>query len=675
MDLSLRYYQEDALESIYAIRDSGGDRALCAMATGLGKTVIAEEVARTSKKPVVIFEHRGRLMKQMLKTIYLWNPNADVGLVGFGKRQWGHEITIMGVQTVTASKSSMNKLAQMRPKTVIADECFPAGTLVDGKPIETIKEGDLVTSFDECTKQFCLKKVVHTFRRKSEKLVRVHFTDGKVVHCTPNHPFFTRDGWVLAENLTWKTQVLHASLGWVPVEVVALLSYNDDVYNFEVEGTHTYTANGFVVHNCHHYQFNEWYQALVTAKPEFLLGLTATYKLGTPENIADARRVFGDICYQKTLPQGILEEQLADIRYHKVITGQVLRPIRKAGGEYVEGDLGEVLNISPRNEDIVRCMLETGAQNACCLAFCSTIEHSETLAALARSMGINAVSLTQKDNDEEDAILDALARGEINVLFSCQKLGEGFDLDLVQKIYLCSKTMSQAKYLQWVGRLTRRIKGFKEIGDVYDFFDNGSHSLEQIGLEDILGIPLAPSKSVKKALQEKLDQDGEVSDYRGMNSDENSLVLPYAYTDLRYQQKELFHRCDWERIEGGAFVTTVKLTRFLLYPAPGGRYDVIMSFKRNQFSPRTRSTLIHGIDLGYAKSIAEEQARRIAQNLEKLVDPSEKWNNDPITDEQIRQLSTLHIYIPPGCTKQQASFLMNKRFAKIKAQREAKKGA
>ncbi len=285
-------------------------------------------------------------------------------------------------------------------------------------------------------------------------------------------------------------------------------------------------------------------------------------------------------------------------------------------------------------------------------------------------MGIAAVSLTQRDDDDE--VLDALAREEINLLVSCKKIEEGFDMDIIRKIYLCSKTMSQAKYIQWIGRGSRRIEGIKEEFDVYDFYDNGAHSLEQLSLEDILGIPLAPGTSVKRALEKKLVEDGEISDYRGVSADESSIVLPYAYTDVRYQKKELFHRCDWSRTKEGAYITEVKDSRLILYPAPKNRYDIILSFKRNPFSPRVRSTLITGMELGYAKSIAEEQARKIAGGLEKLVDPSEKWNNDPISSEQVKKLKDLHIYIPPNCTKQQANLLMNKRFARLRAN---KKGA
>src|SRR5690606_12125692 len=55
------------------------------------------------------------------------------------------------------------------------------------------------------------------------------------------------------------------------------------VYNFEVEGLHTYIAGGLVVHNCHHVQkTNKWGKAIdLFPNPECLgLGVTASPRRG-----------------------------------------------------------------------------------------------------------------------------------------------------------------------------------------------------------------------------------------------------------------------------------------------------------------------------------------------------------------------------------------------------------
>lgn len=80
---------------------------------------------------------------------------------------------------------------------LILDECFIAGTLVDGRPIESIAVGDMVAAFDNngTTSQ---RRVTRTFKTVPSSLVRIRFNDGRTLTCTPGHPFFTACGWVKA---------------------------------------------------------------------------------------------------------------------------------------------------------------------------------------------------------------------------------------------------------------------------------------------------------------------------------------------------------------------------------------------------------------------------------------------------------------------------------------------
>ena len=102
----------------------------------------------------------------------------------------------------------LDKLAE--PEIVIIDECFPAGTIVDGAgPIESINIGDTVTSYDERTNRVVTSKVtaimshVHT-----GDLIQI-YSCGKVITCTRNHPILTRNGWKKAEDIGVKDELLH----------------------------------------------------------------------------------------------------------------------------------------------------------------------------------------------------------------------------------------------------------------------------------------------------------------------------------------------------------------------------------------------------------------------------------------------------------------------------------
>ena len=96
--------------------------------------------------------------------------------------------------------------------------CFCSGTLVQcyggNKEIQDIKEGDLVFSYNEVLNKIELKPVVaSTCTSKSATVVKVRFTNGQELVCTPNHPFAVRKhvdkgssreivSWVSAKDLT-----------------------------------------------------------------------------------------------------------------------------------------------------------------------------------------------------------------------------------------------------------------------------------------------------------------------------------------------------------------------------------------------------------------------------------------------------------------------------------------
>lgn len=84
--------------------------------------------------------------------------------------------------------------------------CFVSGTLVemgDGSfiPIESIKEGDLVKSYDVDTQEFCVKPVVRLNVNPVKTLVKVILENGEEIVCTEDHLFLTTDGWVEAKDL------------------------------------------------------------------------------------------------------------------------------------------------------------------------------------------------------------------------------------------------------------------------------------------------------------------------------------------------------------------------------------------------------------------------------------------------------------------------------------------
>lgn len=131
-----------------------------------------------------------------------------------------------------------------------AKGCFLPGTMIatpnGEQPIETLKPGDTVISFNEKTKKTQESKIgdVDVLKR------RVFYTINGSVHATAEHPFYTDKGIVEVKNLTTKHKLYDRDHKEVEVTSIEKTSRNVTVYNLlDVEPNNNYFADGFLVHN------------------------------------------------------------------------------------------------------------------------------------------------------------------------------------------------------------------------------------------------------------------------------------------------------------------------------------------------------------------------------------------------------------------------------------------
>jgi hypothetical protein len=134
--------------------------------------------------------------------------------------------------------------------------CFVAGTEIltsEGeKNIENIQVGDWVLADDPNTPgEIEYKQVTDTFVRHTDKLVDLYI-DGEVISTTGEHPFWTPDkGWVEAKDLTVGSLVQTEDGRIIDVDKIEKREGDFTVYNFKVDGFHTYFVSdlGVLVHN------------------------------------------------------------------------------------------------------------------------------------------------------------------------------------------------------------------------------------------------------------------------------------------------------------------------------------------------------------------------------------------------------------------------------------------
>lgn len=186
--MNLRPYQIQAMNDIRRQYATGHRSPVLVANCGWGKSCTAAEISRLSTAKgnrVLVIAHRVELIEQLQDTFDAWGVPSD-------------RCDIMMVQSATRR---LDKLPQY--DFIICDECFPGNVKVDGKPLKSIKNGDIITSWNHETKSFEEDVVVHVFRRKPAKMCVVKLENGQKIPCTPNHPFFVKGvGYVQAEKLS-----------------------------------------------------------------------------------------------------------------------------------------------------------------------------------------------------------------------------------------------------------------------------------------------------------------------------------------------------------------------------------------------------------------------------------------------------------------------------------------
>jgi hypothetical protein len=140
--------------------------------------------------------------------------------------------------------------------TRVQGKCFVAGTEIlttEGeKNIEDIQVGDWVIADDPTTPgEIEARQVLETFVRHTNQLVDLYI-DGEIISTTGEHPFWTPDkGWVEAKDLEVGSLVQTQDGRVIDVDRVEKREGDFTVYNFNVEGFHTYYVSnlGILVHN------------------------------------------------------------------------------------------------------------------------------------------------------------------------------------------------------------------------------------------------------------------------------------------------------------------------------------------------------------------------------------------------------------------------------------------
>ena len=210
MSKHLRHYQSDAkgrvLEEWQSVPST-----LVVLPTGCGKTVLfAAIIEACQPHRSLVLAHREELIWQARDKIERFAKlDCEIEMADlyaninnlFNKAP----VVISTVQTQGSKRGDRTRMSRFKPDDFgrsVFDECFPAGTLVDGKPIEQVKCGDVIRT--HCG----FGTVTHCFKRQVLDICVITFQSGQTLVCTPDHPVWTGRGFVGARNLIQNDMVL-----------------------------------------------------------------------------------------------------------------------------------------------------------------------------------------------------------------------------------------------------------------------------------------------------------------------------------------------------------------------------------------------------------------------------------------------------------------------------------
>lgn len=499
--LNLREYQKPWVDKMLSEFQGVGQAP-----PGSGKTCMALEMYLRLGQPCLWLTHTVGLAEQVAERLFEFS-GEEAGFIGAGKVDIKH-FTVGLVPTLCRRNLSEYKdLFGL----VIVDECFVAGTMVGNTPIEDIKLGDVVDSYDAKTGKMVKRKVVRLFKKVPDALITIRVGEISIT-CTPNHPIFTKRGKIRADEIALTDEVLihrknsnspmqgmrkrssiceeragreeRRATNWSRVDSIKVHKQTSDgqfggvcpggyVYNFEVEDTHTYTANGLVVGNCHHIPAKTFSEVTSSFNAHYRYGLTATpYR---DDGLQDLM-----FLTMGPIVTTISKQYLRDIGMLMAPT-VIRRPtnfnfpynprVKKYNYKALEKALGAD---AARNEIIsTDVIVEATVQDNVCIVLVGTIDHGEELMRIISEIipETGLIHSKQKPKFRKE-VRDSFGRGALSVLIATYKmLAEGFDYTPTNRLFLTAPFKSRILIEQACGRIERISEG-KDDALVYDYVDS-----------------------------------------------------------------------------------------------------------------------------------------------------------------------------------------------------------
>lgn len=214
-----------------------------------------------------------------------------------------------------------------------------------------------------------------------------------------------------------------------------------------------------------------------------VVGLTATpYRMKSGMLHKGKGKIFDEIVFEYGILEAVKEGYLCEITNKSDETGEEIKietqldvsGVGLRGGEYIEKELQEAVDIEPVTKACVEEIVRHGQKRGSWLVFCSGVSHAEHVRDALRAQGITCETVSTKTKRaERNRILMEFKLGKIQCVTNNNVLTTGFNAPGVDLIGILRPTKSPGLWVQILGR-GMRLAGGKQNCMVLDFTTNTS---------------------------------------------------------------------------------------------------------------------------------------------------------------------------------------------------------
>lgn len=203
------------------------------------------------------------------------------------------------------------------------------------------------------------------------------------------------------------------------------------------------------------------------------VGFTATpYRMDSGMLHKGENALFTDIAFEANLVDMVKQGYLTELVTVPTETRLDVSGVHMRGGEFIESELQQAVNLDHVTRAAVTEILRHGADRGSWIVFCSGVAHSENVATALRAAGIPSESVSgDTPQAQRDSILRRFKAGELRAVCNNNVLTTGFDAPGIDLIACLRPTGSPGLWVQMLGRGMRLAPG-KDDCLVLDFAMN-----------------------------------------------------------------------------------------------------------------------------------------------------------------------------------------------------------